>query len=241
MDTVAVFALRGALAHYRRPDTLGTHATYPFLPHTGLRGLVASVLGLGPRPDGDALPAGARCGLRLLGPVRTVTQQLSLHGKTWQATSGKSQEFHRPTTIELVIEPRYRVYYAGPLADELAALLEKQQSHYHTYLGSAFCLTFPEWVGRRPAEPVPPDAARLSCVTVVPSAAVGRLQAEEGLRYARAGGYLREHIGRRRFRGTVSVLYEAAGQPVTFEPAPAGGDVFWEFRQVAGEGTVCLW
>lgn len=46
MDTVTVFELRGPIAHYRRPDTLGTHATYPFLPRTALRGLVGAILGL---------------------------------------------------------------------------------------------------------------------------------------------------------------------------------------------------
>jgi CRISPR-associated protein Cas5h len=123
----------------------------------------------------------------------------------------------------------------------LARRLEQKQSSFHTYLGSAFCLTFPEWVGRRPAEPIPADARRISCTTVVPSPAVARLLFDNGEQYARVGGMLREHIGGRRFRGTVSAIYEVTGRPVTFDPAPATDDVFWTFRQVPGEGTVCLW
>lgn len=234
METVIVFELRGAIAHYRRPDTLGTHASYPIIPRTTLRGLVASVLGL------EDLPTEASCGLRLLRPTKTVAQQLSLHGKKWIG-AGPNDTFHRSTTIELVVEPHYRAFYVGPLADQLATRLERKQSHFHTYLGSAFCLTFPEWVGIRPAEPIPADARRIACTTVVPSAAVGQLLFEGGEQYARVGGMLREHIGGRRFRGTVSVIYEATGRPVSFEPAPPGEEVFWQFRQVAGEGTVCLW
>jgi CRISPR-associated protein Cas5h len=234
MDSVVVFEVRGPIAHYRRPDTLGTHATYPIIPRTALRGLIAAVMGL------EALPAEARCGLRLLAPVRTVAQQLSLHGKKWIGT-GPNKSFHRPTSIELVIQPHYRVFYAGPGRDDLARRLERRWSHYHTYLGSAFCLTFPEFVGVRPAEPVPVGVARIACTTVVPSPAVGRLLFDGESRYARVGGMLREHLGGRRFRGTVSVVYEATPGPVTFEPAAPGDDVFWQFRQVAGEGTVCLW
>jgi len=194
METVIVFELRGSIAHYRRPDTLGTHASYPFIPRTTLRGLVASVLGIEYRPDADVLPAEARCGLRLLGPVTTVAQELSLHGKKWIG-AGPNESFHRPTSIELVVNPHYRVFCAGPLADELAARLERKQTHFHTYLGSAFCLTFPEWVGRKPAEPIPADARRIACATVVPSPAVGELFFDAGQQYARAGGMSREHIG----------------------------------------------
>jgi len=240
VDRLVVFELRGTLAHYRRPDTLGTHASYPFMPPTTLRGLIAAVLGLEYRADQDSLPPGARCALRLLRPVRAVTQQLSLHGKKWIGT-GPNESFHRPTTIELIVEPHYRIYYSGPMADQLARSLERNQSRFHTYLGSAFCLTFPEWGAVKPAEPIPALAEHIVCASVVPSPAVGRLVLEAGLQYARVGGLLREHIGGRRFRGTLSVIYEVSGQAIGFEPAMPGTDAFWTFRQVPGEGTICLW
>ncbi|MGE3808610.1 MAG: CRISPR-associated protein Cas5 [Gemmataceae bacterium] len=241
METVVVFELRGSIAHYRRPDTLGTHASYPFIPRTTLRGLIGAILGVEYREEGDVLPAEARCGLCLLAPVKTVAQELSLHGKKWVRQGEQDSSFHRPTSLELVVNPHYRVFYAGPQADELADRLENRQSCFHTYLGSAFCLTFPEWVGRKPAEAIPPDSRCIPCATVVPMPAVGRLLFDHGEQYARAGGLSREHIGGRRFRGTVSVIYEVTGRAVTFEPASPPTDVFWAFRQVPGEGTVCLW
>jgi CRISPR-associated protein Cas5h len=169
-----------------------------------------------------------------------VTQQLSLHGKKWIG-AGANMSFHRPTTIELIVDPHYRVYYAGPLADDLAFLIQRRKSRFHTYLGSAFCLTFPERGEVKPAEPIPSDVAQITCSTVVPSAAVARLDVEVDRQYARVGGLLREHIGGRRFRGTLSVLYDASGHPIRFAPSPAPADAFWEFLQVSGEGTVCLW
>src|SRR5438874_2008423 len=165
MSRVVAFDLRGPIAHYRRPDTLGTHATYPFIPRTALRGLIAAVLGLS---GSELLPAEGRTGVTLRGPVRTVAQELSLHGKKWVG-AGTNDSFHRPTSVELVVNPDYRAFYAGPRLDELADRLEKRQSVYHTYLGSAFCLTVPDEVEVQHAEPMDPRAGPVTCATVVPS------------------------------------------------------------------------
>src|SRR3954470_8930586 len=119
MDSVVVFDLRGELAHFRRPDTFATHVSYPFIPRTALRGLIGAVLGEEYRDEGDVLPSEARCGLRLLAPVRTVAQELTLHGKTWDGQQGAPASIHRPTSIELIVGPSYRVFYCGPRTDEL--------------------------------------------------------------------------------------------------------------------------
>jgi CRISPR-associated protein Cas5h len=239
MDKVIVFEVRGSLAHFSRPDTLGTHATYPFLTRTALRGLVASILGR------TSLPTEARAGVRLLRPVRTVAQELSLHGKTWEARSGRSDSFHRPTAIELVVEPHYRVYYTGPLAEELGERVRTRRSQYHTYLGSAFCLTFPEWRREIEAPFVVAGSGAIECVSVVPADAVARLLPEEGRQYARVGGVLWDHEGamhERRFRGrAVAVLFETNGMSLRFEPTPRSPDSFWILQDLPDEGTVCLW
>jgi CRISPR-associated protein Cas5h len=212
---------------------MGTQATYPFITRTALRGLVASILGL------EALPDAVRCGIRLLSPVQTVVQEMTMHGKDW-VKGGEGKSFHRPTAIELVVNPRYRIYYSGPLSGELEERLRCGQSHYHTYLGSAYCLTFPLFVdSHRSTEVLQPDSDEpLTCISVVPSPAVRRLLPAEGSQYARVGGILWEHIGDRKFRGTVSILYEVNGGPLRFIPN-FRQDVDW--CNVPGEGTVCLW
>jgi CRISPR-associated protein Cas5h len=107
---LVIFETRSAIAHFRRPDTLGTHATYPFITRTALHGLIASVLGR------ESLPEPTRCGIRLLSPVTSVTQELSMHGKTWTAGSGAEATFSRPTSIEILVNPSYRLFYHGELA-----------------------------------------------------------------------------------------------------------------------------
>jgi CRISPR-associated protein Cas5h len=240
MSAVVIFDVRGSMAHFRRPDTLATHATYPFITRTALRGLAAAILGQG------ELPGEVRAGVRLMRPVRTVVQELSLHGKTWTAGSGQPASFHRPTALEFVVEPHYRIYYRGSQAEELAERLQRRQSGYHTYLGSAYCLTFPVWVGLAEAAPRSVEVGSvLECVSVVPSNAVRRVLPEPGRALARVGGLLWEHEGAfaaRRFRGTVvSALYDPSGGPVRFEAAERQPGCFWEFHDLPGEGVVCLW
>lgn len=235
--TLVIFDLRGPLAHFRRPDTIGTHATYPFITRTALRGLAASILG---RED---VPPEVRCAVRLMSPVYTVAHQMAMHGKTWLGITKTEESFSRPTAIELVVQPHYRVYYAGPLAEELGERIRKGHSHYHTYLGSAYCLTFPRWVACATGVPVPllPEGETLTCASVVPSPAVQRLLPSDGDQYARVGGMLRDALGERRFRGTVNVLYEVNGRPLRFLPAPAPPDALWQFVRLSEEETVCLW
>ena len=237
MDRVVAFTLRGPVAHFRRPDTLGTHASYPFITRTALRGLIGAVLGL----DGsEQMPPEGRTAIKLCSPVRTVAQELSLHGKKWIG-AGTNDSFHRPTSIELIVNPHYRAYYAGPRLDELAERLTKRQSVYHTYLGSAYCLTVPDEVEVKQAEPMEVRGGSVTCTTVVPSAAVARLELEAGQSAARVGGVALDHLGGRRFRGTVAVIYDPHGGPVTFRPAERPVDAFWEFHRVPAEGVACLW
>ncbi|WKB35390.1 CRISPR-associated protein Cas5 [Terrilactibacillus sp. S3-3] len=116
MNTVT-FDLKGKLAHFRRPDTTATQLTYPFFTPTAAKGLVGAILGITDFMTDD------KVGVQLLHPVKTTSQQLSMLGKDADLS------FNRPTTIELLINPYYRIYYAGgEHVDELADKLTHRQS-----------------------------------------------------------------------------------------------------------------
>lgn len=234
--SILIFDLRGSMAHFRRPDTLGTHASYPFITRTALHGLIASILGI------ERLPASPQCGIQLLNPVRTVSQELSMLGKGW---SGSGSDFNRPTAIEIVVNPSYRIYYSGPLQEELEDRLQQGYSHYHTYLGSAYCLTFPVFHASYPDFEVklltPEEHENMTCISVVPSGSIDKLIPQEDDEYARVGGMLYENIGGRRFRGSISLIYEVQGGPITFTPVAASDTDRWTFLDLPNEGVVCLW
>jgi CRISPR-associated protein Cas5h len=234
-DAILAFELRGSLAHFRRPDTTITQATYPFITRTALRGLLGAILG----DESLLLEEDAWVGIRLLAPVRTQVVGMLLLGKGYFGTGDRM--FSRRTAVELVVTPHYRVYYAGVRQEDLYRRIAARESMYPTYLGSAFALTFPERPERLSAEPVllGPDEA-VTAVTVVPASCVRELVPRDGAEYGRMGGVLYRYLGGRRFRGAVALLYETEGGPLTLRPAPPPHDppVRW-YR--TPEGVVALW
>lgn len=229
-----VFDLKGQLAHFRRPDTTATHSTYPFITRTAIRGLLGSILGL------DQFQGEAWTGLKLLAPVKTRAQEMSLLGKGF-LESGST--FNRPTSVELIIQPHYRIFYTGEHLSELKQKIQDKQSVYHTYLGSAFALTFPEFITSCRAENLDIASVQeqpLSTHTVVPTHVVNTIEAVDGAEYARAGGILYHYVGERKFRGTINMVYSTKGEPLVFYPKTGVYDPPVLFVRARGE-VIVLW
>ena len=229
---VLVFDLRGSLAHFRRPDTTNTHATYPFIPYTTVRGLAGSIIGL---PD---FKGNAKVGIRLMSPVRTSVQQMSMLGKGWL---GGGTDINRPTAIELLVAPHYRIYWTGDYLAELKNLIGSSRSHYHTYLGSAFALTFPQYIGTYNCTALDPAKQPLGCSSVIPITAIDKLIPTPETQYGRVGGMHCDYYGDRKFGSTTSVLYEPAGNVIKFIPKEKGKKESHIFVKLEQDEIVCLW
>ncbi len=231
-----IFDLRASLAHFRRPDTTSTHASYPFIPRTALRGLLASVMGL------DIWPEEGWTGVELLSPVQTRVQQLSLLGKGFLESGSM---FNRPTTVEFVVNPAYRIYYAGSMVDELAERILHRQATYHTYLGSAFSLSVPEFVDLVDSEIIPStdflEKEPLTVKGIVPAQCIKNFVPEGPRRFARAGGMLYRALPARRFQGSINFIYEAFNQPFRIEvqDVKEPGPVY--FAKQGNSSYVALW
>lgn len=229
---ILTFDLRGSLAHFRKPDTTATHVTFPFITRTALRGLIGSILGL------EEYHGNILAGIQLLSPVRRVSQELSLLGKAFLGDGGN--QFNRPTAIELLVNPHYRIYCQGDEVEELAERIGKRQSVYHTYLGSAFALTVPEYISLSRGEEIDPGKDWVTSVTVIPTHFIESLSMEEGNQYGRAGGFHYEHLGNRRFQGSVHLLYEVNGRPIRFIPKANPSPAVKMVRLENGE-VITLW
>lgn len=238
--TVLSFILRGKLAHFRQPDTTVTQGTYPFPPRPTLLGLLGSVLGKDHNtPEWPRFLAGEHfLGLKLLAPVRTVCMQMSLLGKGF-VSSGK--DFNRPTVVEMLVAPCYQVYYAGESIDELQERISARQSVFHTYLGSAFCLTFPVFEGLYEAKPLAWKAGEVAEIsTVVPRELVDRVALQAPAVYAAARAMPYHHRGDRCFGKSSTVFYETSGGPlkvVLAEPV----DLPHHLLSLPTGEVVCLW
>jgi CRISPR-associated protein Cas5h len=233
---VLSFDLRGDIAHFRRPDTTVTHATYPFITRTVLAGLCASIIGR------DSLDGDNYTGIQLFSRIRTVAQEMSMLGKGWLGSSQGT--FNRPTSVELVVAPHYRIYYIGTHIDELFQMILSGSSVYHTYLGSAYCLTFPYNAKIRELEVIEPaPGAILESATVVPSHAIRELVFADGAEYGRVGGMQYKRIEDRDFEGTINVIYDSNAGPVVFRCAgsPKPDDKPYIFVALDEAAIATLW
>ncbi|WP_019419612.1 CRISPR-associated protein Cas5 [Paenibacillus sp. OSY-SE] len=200
-----IFDVKGSIAHFRRPDTTATHLTYPFITPTAVKGMVGAMIGITDFVTSD------RVGIQLLHPVRTSAQQLSMLGKDAGNT------FNRPTTMELLVNPAYRVYYAGDeYVDRLEDKLKQGHSVYPTYLGVAFAMTFPRLVAIEP-QVERFDEDMVTTHTAVPTTLIQDLMlTETRSTYSRAGGFMKEYLGNRTFEKSISYIYEKDGGPIVF-------------------------
>lgn len=225
------FEVKNSLAHFRRPDTTSTHASHPFITRTALRGLLAAVMGW------ELFEGETWTGLELLSPPISRVQQLSMLGKGFLDKAGPM--FNRPTAVEFIVNPHYRIFVAGEHTEALAEQLSANRSVYHTYLGTAYALTTPYAVGVDDVQPITPvPGESWMARTVVPVHAIQELQVQPGAQYARAGGIAYEALPGRRFRGSVAVLYEKTGGSITFYPKigpyePPVHFAVWEGQVVA--------
>lgn len=200
-----VFEVKGTVAHFRRPDTTATHLTYPFITPLAAKGLVGAILGITDFKTRDYV------GIQLLNPVRTSAQQLSMLGKD----SGNT--FNRPTTVELLVNPAYRIYYAGDeYVKELADKLKRKQYVYHTHLGAAYAITCPEFVQYYDKVEIITGEEIVETCSVVPTALIQELIVQEDRYYSRAGGFMKEYLGERKFEKSISFIYETDGRPIKF-------------------------
>ena len=224
------FDLVGKIAHFRRPDTTATHMSYPFIPPTAAKGLVGAILGINDFVTKD------KVGIELLGPVKTVSQQMSMLGKD----GGSS--FNRPTTIELLVNPKYRIYYTGEeYTEQLLEFLRDERSVYITYLGTAYALTKPVLYMEynNVADLGSEDCLnKIQVNTVVPTALVGEIIIQSDRYYCRAGGFMYEYLGNRIFEKSVDFIYEKNGKPISF--IPKSSNLLNLRISKFGEDLVCL-
>jgi len=224
------FDVRGSVGHFRRPDTTATQMTYPFITPTAARGLVGAILGIEDFVTTDQV------GIELLRPVRTVAQQMSMLGKD----AGSS--FNRPTTIELLVNPSYRIYYTGEeYTDQLARALQEERAVYTTYLGVAYALTKPilYQVYQEVTYPVVAEQ-EIELKTVVPTALIKEISLKADRYYCRAGGFLYQYKGNRTFEKSVDFLYEKDGKPIVFVPKIGENELLDLKLAKFGEAFVCL-
>lgn len=225
---VVAFDVKSSIAHFRRPDTTATQLTYPFMPPTAAKGLVGAILGIQDFVTQDQV------GIQLLSPVKVVSQQLSLLGK------GGGTVFNRPTTIQLLIEPAYRIYYGGDeYVDKLEEYLKSDYAVYPTYLGSCFALTKPTYVNTWDVSNAS-SQKKLTTRTAIPAEIIEEIEFKPNLHFQRAYGFLKNYLGNRTFEQSIDYIYEENLNPISFLPKPGVNNLNISVLEIKAGEAVCL-
>ena len=145
-----IFDLSGPFAHYKRIFATTTALTYPLPPKTSLYGLVAAILGLEKESNNylNAFPEGScRLGIQLLAPV--ASQRITMNLRP-SFGSLRATENRKPTLMEFVERPHYRIYFMHSdkeLYNQLQELLSGGKSVYTPTLGLANLIACVTYVG----------------------------------------------------------------------------------------------
>ena len=140
-----------------------------------------------------------------------------------------------------MVAPHYRIYWGGDHYEELKEHIASNNSYYHTYLGSAFALTYPSYIGTYSCSAKELTGEPLDCLSVIPMDAVDKIIPVPGTQYGRVGGMHCEYHGERRFGTTTNVLYEPGGNPIRIIPCHNEGTEDYTFVETEQGEIICLW
>jgi CRISPR-associated protein Cas5h len=213
---VLVFDVKGPFAHYKKIFATTSALTYPLPPKTSLYGMVAAILGLDKTNNAylNSFSEGScKMGIQLMNSV--ATQRLSINLRP-SFGSLRATENRKPTLMEFVDRPHYRIYLTHTdekLYARLKQLLENGQSTYTPSLGLANLIATVSYQGEGNAEPS--DA--VSVDSVIPKSKLEELLPSvigKSNRLMEAGQYAVEMLPSRDVTVRDSIILDRNGTPI---------------------------
>jgi CRISPR-associated protein Cas5h len=117
---VLSFIMTGRFAHFCSPFTNVYRLTQPCPTKTAVMGFIGSVLGI--EKDDLSLYQKIQCGVEICSEYRTVSlPYLTRQGFPGSAANKKSSQ----TSVEVIVEPKYRIYVAEEDGDNILPELQK--------------------------------------------------------------------------------------------------------------------
>jgi CRISPR-associated protein Cas5h len=152
---VVVFDVWSSYGYFRRPYTTTTSLTFNFAPRSAVEGLIGAILGI-PSKDLSSKLAESKIGIGILNDVRKIPFSTThTHSDFWQEMRAyienkpvTKKTYHTRVNMELLVSPRYRVYFDDPkLSDELTSMLKSHGAVFTPYLGTSSMIANFAYVG----------------------------------------------------------------------------------------------
>jgi len=152
---VVVFDVWSDFAYFRRPYTTTNALTYNLIPRSSIEGLIGAILGIPITEVSDRL-FNSKIGLGILNPIKKIPfSTIHTHTDFWfemqaylKGKTVKKKDFRARVSLELLVEPKYRVYFSDPnLGKDLEARLKKHETIFTPYLGTSTMLAEFTYIG----------------------------------------------------------------------------------------------
>lgn len=218
-DQIVVFDVWSSFAYFRRPYTTTNALTYDFMPRSSIEGLVGAILGIQPKEVSRKLE-GAKIALGLLNPVKKLPfSTIHTHTDFWYEMKAylelrivsSKKDFRARVGMELLIEPKYRVYFSERNHNsQLAELLERHETVFTPYLGTSTMIANFSYLGTFEYTASIQDLSELS--SILPYR--GRLPAiavERGINYVIEQDIPGRINGNRELLSSYSAIYNPDG------------------------------
>lgn len=218
---VVVFDAWSSYGYFRRPYTTTTSLTFNFAPRSAIEGLIGAILGI-PSKDLSSKLAESKIGIGILNDVCKIPfSTMHTHSDFWQEMRAyvenkpvTKKTYHTRVNMELLVSPRYRVYFDDPkLSGELTSMLKSHQAVFTPYLGTSSMIANFAYVGTFDYVQQRKDTAGIS--SVVPySGKMPNILVEKDKIYAieqNMPGRLNE---KRELLSSYSAIYGITGQVV---------------------------
>lgn len=215
MSSVLAFDLWGEYGHYRKIYTTTSPLTYSIPPRTAITGLIGAILGLGKNEYlGHFSKKDAKIAVQVLNPVKKITLSENLIDTK---KAGKMMNQIRQRTqirIELLKNPKYRIYLTHTDTDLQKDLTEKLKKHHSVYtpcLGLSEHIANFGYAGEYKAETLEEVTALIH--TAIPEPSILDMEFESGKEYIQES-MPNEMTPNRVVTEYMSVIIEQKGKPV---------------------------
>jgi CRISPR-associated protein Cas5h len=226
MQKVLVFDIGSSFGYFRKAFTTTNSLTHALIPRSAVEGLVAAIIGL-PRTDYPKILQAGKIAIQILAPVRKMNMsymhinpdwgnEISLYLFRKPRTNVKPAQFAVPTSVEFLVNPRYRIYIDNPLTHkQLMSNLEKKQTFFTPYLGTSSMISFVKYVGEYDYSETSSEED-ISVSSIIPfTNKIPTIKLEKGIQFAIEEN-LPLHLDDKRIPfGVYKVLYNPEMRPIT--------------------------
>jgi CRISPR-associated protein Cas5h len=218
MPKLLVFDVSSTFGYFRKSFTTTSALTHAVIPRSAIQGLVGAILGLSSDRYPDTLES-SNIAVEIRSPVRKLhIKYMHTNPDWWQnislyfqnKTSSKTIQFAVPAAVEVLVEPKYRIYIdCQEITYELLTMLKNKKTFYTPYLGSSSMICSTRYVGESDYDRISSSRKDYFPVySIIPfSDKIPRIKVEKESKFAIEEG-LPIHIdAQRSHHGTYKVVY----------------------------------